>query len=267
VPNSESVGAMNQAMARIIHEFEGLGRFGLFVYESLSWFKRQPYRWKLFIDELEFIGNQSLFIVTLTATFTGAVFAYQSWLAFSMVGTESLVGPSVGLSLVRELAPVMTGLVVTGRAGAAIAAQIGIMRVTEQIDALEVMGISPQQYLVLPRIVSATLAVPLLVALFGLIGNLGGYLVAVYVCGVDPGIYVTKLKYFLDPWDFYHGVIKGIFFGFLIGSIGCYKGYVAKNGVEGVGKATNDAVVFGTVTILVLDYFLSVLIPTGIRSQ
>jgi phospholipid/cholesterol/gamma-HCH transport system permease protein len=258
---------MNPVIGRIKHEFEGLGRFWIFMAQTYGWMFKRPYRFNLLIDELEFIGNQSLFIVSLTATFSGAVFAYQSWLAFSMVGTESLVGPSVGLSLVRELAPVMTGIVVTGRAGAAMAAQIGIMRVTEQIDALEVMGISPQQYLVLPRLIATTIAVPLLVALFGLIGNLGGYLVATLVCGVDPGIYVTKLKYFLDPWDFYHGVLKGIVFGFLLGGIGCYKGYIAKNGVEGVGKATNDAVVFGIVTIFILDYFLSVLLPTGIRTQ
>jgi len=183
---------MNAVVWRVKHEFEGLGRFWLFVWDSFTWVFQRPFRFRLLLDEIEFIGNQSLFIVSLTATFTGAVFAYQSWLAFSIVGTESLVGPSVGLSLVRERAPVMTGLVVTGRAGAAIAAQIGIMRVTEQIDALEIMGIFTQQYLVLPRILAAVISLPLLVALFGFIGNLGGYLVAVFVCGVDPGIYVTK---------------------------------------------------------------------------
>lgn len=246
---------------------EDLGEFGVFIIDSLRWAFRKPWRLSLLVDELEFVGNQSLFIVSLTATFTGAVFAYQSWLAFSMVGTDSLVGPSVGLSLVRELAPVMTGLVVTGRAGAAMAAKIGIMRVTEQIDALEVNAISPMQYLVAPRIIAGTIAVPLLVALFGLIGNLGGYLVATVVCGVDQGIYIQKLKFFMDPWDFYHGLFKGIFFGFILAAIGCYKGYKASNGVEGVGKATNDAVVFATVTILVSDYFLSVILPTGIRTQ
>lgn len=251
----------------IKEKFEALGAFGVFVIDSLIWAFRRPNRFSLIIDELEFVGNQSLFIVSLTATFTGAVFAYQSWLAFSMVGTDSLVGPSVGLSLVRELAPVMTGLVVTGRAGAAMAAQIGIMRVTEQIDALEVNAVAPLQYLVAPKIIASTIAMPLLVALFGLIGNLGGYLVATVVCGVDEGIYVQKLKFFMDPWDFYHGIMKGVFFGFIMAAIGCYKGYNAKNGVEGVGRATNDAVVYATVTILVSDYFLSVILPTGMRTQ
>jgi phospholipid/cholesterol/gamma-HCH transport system permease protein len=244
-----------------------LGHFGVFVMDALSWTFRKPFRWRLLVDELEFIGNQSMFIVSLTAVFTGAVFAYQSWVAFSLVGTDSLVGPTVGLSLVRSLAPVMTALVVTGRAGAAMAAQIGIMRVTEQIDALEVTAISPLQYLVWPRIVAATIAVPLLVALFGLIGNLGGYFVATAVCGVDPGIYVQKFKHYMAPWDFYHGLFKGVFFGFVLGAVGCYKGFYAKNGVEGVGRATNDAVVFATVTVLVADYFLTVLIPTGMKTQ
>jgi len=249
------------------NKLTAMGRFGVFILDTFAWTFRKPFRLRQLVDELEFIGNQSLFIVTLTATFTGAVFAYQSWVAFSLVGTDSLVGPTVGLSVVRSLAPVMTALVVAGRAGAAMAAKIGIMRVTEQIDALEVTAISPLQYLVWPRIVAATIAVPMLVALFGLIGNLGGYLVATVVCGVDPGIYVQKFKFYMDPWDFYHGLFKGIFFGFMLAAIGCYKGYNATNGVEGVGKATNDAVVYAIVTILVADYFLTVLIPTGIRTQ
>ena len=156
---------LDNVVSELRKRFEALGDFGLFAYDAVRCAVRKPNRFSLLIDELEFIGNQSLFIVSLTATFTGAVFAYQSWLAFSIVGTDSLVGPSVGLSLVRELAPVMTGLVVTGRAGAAMAAQIGIMRVTEQIDALEVNGIAPMQYLVAPRILASTLAVPLLVDL------------------------------------------------------------------------------------------------------
>ncbi len=246
---------------------KSLGHFSIFVAKSIRWMFRRPFRLHILIDEIEFIGNDSLFIVALTSLFTGAVFAYQSWLAFDIVGTESMVGASVGLALVRNLGPVMTGLVVSGRAGAAIAAQIGNMRVTEQIDALEVMAVSPRQYLVAPKILAGAFCLPLLVAFFDLIGNLGGYIVGVYVCQIDPGIYVEKLKFFLAPWDFYHGLIKAIFFGFTLTAIGCYKGYYCRDGAQGVGKATNEAVVFSIVSILVMDYFLSIYIPTGIRSQ
>ncbi len=244
-----------------------LGRFWIFVFDAFFWVGKKPFRLRLYLDEFEFVGNQSLNVVMLTGAFTGAVLAFQSWLAFDMVGTDSLVGASVGVALTRELAPVMTAIVVAGRVGAAMAAKLGIMRVTEQIDALEVMAISPKQYLVSPRIVAATLATPLLVAVFDLLGNLGGYVVGVHLCNIDPGIYVEKLKFYLSPWDLYHGLIKGLFFGLIVGAIGCYKGFNARNGAEGVGRATNEAVVYSTVTILVLDYFLSVIIPTGIRSQ
>jgi phospholipid/cholesterol/gamma-HCH transport system permease protein len=246
---------------------EGLGDYAIFVFSSMQWAFRKPSRWKRFIEELEFVGNESLFIVGLSAFFTGAVFAYQSWIAFRIVGATSLVGSSVAISLARELAPVMTGLVVTGRAGAAMAAQIGLMRVTEQIDALEVMAVNPKQYLIAPRILAGAVALPLLTALFCLVGNLGGYVVGTQVCGVDPGIYITKLKNYLLPWDFYHGLIKSVIYGVILSSIGCYMGYKAERGAEGVGKATNSAVVFSIVTILVLDYFLSIYIPSGDKGR
>jgi len=251
----------------VVQPISGLGHFFIFLFKSVRWMFRRPFRLRLLIDEIEFIGNDSLFIVALTSLFTGAVFSYQSWLAFEIVGTESLVGASVGLALVRNLGPVMTGLVVAGRAGAAIAAQIGNMRVTEQIDALEVMAISPKQYLVAPKILAGAICLPLLVSFFDLIGNLGGYIVGVYVCDIDSAIYVEKLKFFIAPWDFYHGILKSIFFGFTLTAIGCYKGYYCADGAQGVGRATNQAVVYSFVSILVMDYFLSIFIPTGIRTQ
>lgn len=246
---------------------EKIGGFALFAIDSVAWLFRKPYRWGLIINEIEFVGNQSLFIVGLTGIFTGAVFAYQIWLAFEMIGTDSLVVGMMSLSLIRELAPILTAIVVAGRAGAAMAAQIGIMRVTDQIDALEVMAVVPQQYLVGPKILASAIATPLLTGLFGLIGTLGGYWIAVYVCNVDPGVSIQKLLYYAAPWDFYHGIIKASIFGILLASIGCYKGYRASNGAAGVGRATNEAVVYAIVTILVLDYFLSVIVPSGNRVQ
>lgn len=241
-----------------------LGAFSLFIFDSLAIACRPPYRIGLIIKELEFVGNQSLFIVGLTGAFSGAVFAFQIWLAFIMVGTDSMTIGMVSLSLIREIAPILTAIVVAGRAGAAMAAQIGIMRVTEQIDALEVMAVDPKQYLVAPKIIASTIATPLLTGLFGMIGTLGGYLIAVYVCHVDPGISMQKLQYYVAPWDFYHGIVKSVIFGLLLSAIGCYKGFKARNGAEGVGRATNEAVVYSIVVILVLDYFLSVLVPSGV---
>ncbi|NCN26861.1 ABC transporter permease [bacterium] len=244
-----------------------LGTLTLFATQSIAWLFVRPYRFPQFIDEMEFIGNQSLSIISLTGLFTGAVLAYQSWIAFDIVGTDSLVGVSTSLALARELGPVMTAIVVTGRAGAAMTAKIGLMRVSEQIDALEVMAISPKQYLIAPKIVAAAIATPFLAGIFTLVGNVGGYLVGVFLCGVDPGVYIHNLKSFLAPWDIYHGLIKSIIFGFVIATICCYKGYTTKNGAEGVGKSTNESVVLGIVFTLVMDYFLSVIIPTGMRSQ
>lgn len=243
-----------------------LGHFTNFTVDSVMWIFRYPYRWRLIVDEIEFVGNQSLFIVGLTGTFTGAVFGFQLWMAFEMVGTDAMVVSMVSLALVREIAPIMTGIVVAGRAGAAMAAQIGIMRVTSQIDALEVMAVEPKQYLVAPKIVASAFALPLLAALFGLIGTVGGYFVAVHVCHVDPGISIQKLLYYMAPWDFIHGMIKSVIFGILLAAIGCYKGYFATRGAQGVGRATNEAVVYTIVTIIVLDYFLSVIVPSGVRT-
>ncbi len=246
-----------------IEWLRNLGDYGYFTYQSLIAIRKKPFRFKIFVDEIEFVGVQSLFIICLTALFTGAVFAYQSWLALSIVGTQSLVGVSVSMSLLRELGPVMTSIVVAGRAGAAMAAKIGIMRVTSQIDALELMAISPKHYLVTPKIYASLISTPLLCAIFCLIGNLGGYIVGVGLCNIDSGIYLEKLKMYLYPMDLYHGMIKAFIFGLLLSSVSCYKGYRASNGAEGVGRATNESVVVSMVGILVLDYFLTILIPTG----
>lgn len=240
-----------------------LGRFGIFVGSAFRWLFRKPFRFRQIVEELEFIGNESMFIIGLTGAFSGAVFAFTSWMAFNTVGLDELVGPSVALALAIELAPVLTALLIIGRAGGAMAAQLGTMRVTEQIDALEVMAVEPMQYLVAPKIIAAMIAMPLLVAVFNLIGNLGGYFIAVHVCGVDAGVYVYKLKQFLWPADVYHGLYKGVFFGFICGSVGCFKGFNTRNGAVGVGQATNDAVVYASVAIIFFDYFLSRLLPLG----
>ncbi len=247
----ESVGGS------LISFMTGLGSFVLYTSQIFYWTVKKPYRFKLFFDQAYFIGNKSLFIVALTSLFSGAVMAYQTYLGFAVMNAFSLVGPIVSLSLAKELAPVFSGLIVAGRCGAAMAAEIGSMKVTEQVDALEVMGISSQQYLGVPRIWSAMLSVPLLCMVFLFVGNIGSYLVGVELLGIESVKYFAKAPDFMDIQHIFEGLIKAGVFGFMIGLIGTYHGFAVKGGAEGVGRGTNSAVVWGMVTVLILDFFLT----------
>ncbi len=183
--------------------------------------------------------------------------AYQTFLGFSAINGDSLVGPVVAIGLAKELAPVFTGLIVTGRCGAAMAAQIGSMKVTEQVDALEVMGINSYQYLAVPRVWAATISLPLLNCLFLLIGNVGSYFIGVHVLNIDDNQYFSKLGDMMEMKHVVEGIIKSAFFGYMIGVIGTFQGFSVQGGAEGVGKGTNLAVVWGMITILVMDFFLT----------
>ena len=207
---------------------------------------------------MEFVGTKSGFIVGLTGMFTGMVFAVQTSYAFGLFNLEYLIGPSTVLSLVRELGPVLTALLVTGRAGSAICTEIGTMRVTEQIDALHTMAVSPVQYLVLPRIVAGIVMLPLLAALFSLMGALGGFLITVYLMDQAPSVFINETLYSVNADDFYIGLVKASVFGLILTLVGCYKGYFSSGGAAGVGKSTTEAVVLASVTILLSDYFLTV---------
>ncbi|MFP5491174.1 MAG: MlaE family ABC transporter permease [Bacteriovoracia bacterium] len=235
----------------------GLGKFTQFTGKVFFWGVQPPFRIKLLMDQMYFIGNKSLFIVGLTSLFSGAVFALQMYLGIQAINMDSIVGPVVAISLAKELAPVFAGLVVAGRCGSAMAAQIGSMKVTEQLDALEVMGINAHQYLAVPRVIGATLSMPLLCGIFMLIGNFGSWLVGVHVLGIDDVMYFQKLSDFMRLGHVAEGLIKSACFGFLISLIGSYHGFEVKGGAEGVGKGTNLAVVWGMVTVLVSDYFIS----------
>ena len=206
---------------------------------------------------MEFVGVGSLFIVLLTGVFTGAVFALQGAGAFRMFNAESLVGSTVGLSLARELSPVLTGLMVTGRAGSGIATEIGTMRVTEQIDALYTMAVNPVQYLVVPRFIAGLIMVPILSGLFTLVGMVGCYIVGVILLGIDEGIFLEKVRWFVEPSDLSSGLIKACVFGGILTMVGCYKGFYAEGGARGVGLATTQSVVASSVIILISDYFLT----------
>lgn len=241
----------------IIKNLQELGNVVLFMIQVFRWMFRPPIRTKLFFEQLYFVGNKSLFIIALSGSFTGMVMAYQTYFGFQLISVDSLVGPVTALGLAKELAPVLTGLIVAGRAGAAMAAQIGTMKVTEQVDALEVMGINSIQYLAVPRVVAGTLAVPMLSALFLFIGNVGSYVVGTKFLLIDSAIYFSKLSVFMFLSDIWQGLIKAVFFGFLISVIGTYFGFQVSKGAEGVGRGTNLSVVWGMVMVLISDYFLT----------
>jgi phospholipid/cholesterol/gamma-HCH transport system permease protein len=241
----------------ILNLILGLGDFTNFTGRTIYWTFRTPYRWKLLFEQMYFIGNKSLFIIFLTSSFTGAVFAFQIYVGMKVINADSFIGPVVTIALAKELAPVLTGLVVAGRCGAAMAAQIGSMKVTEQIDALEVMGINSYQYLAVPRIIGAMLSLPLLSACFLLIGYGGAWLIGTQVINIDSVIFSSKISEFMNLGMVAEGLIKAFVFGYLIAIIGTYQGFNVRGGAEGVGKGTNMAVVWGMITVLVVDFFLT----------
>lgn len=243
----------------ILDAVEGLGRVSMLVIETLIWMVRPPYRIKVLFQAMEFVGVGSLFIVCLTGLFTGAVFALQGATAFRLFNAESLVGSTVAISLARELSPVLTGLMVAGRAGSGIATELGSMRVSEQIDALYTMAVNPVQYLVVPRVLAGVVMVPCLSALFTLVGMLGAYFVGVVLLHIDQGIFIARVQWYVDPGDLISGLIKACVFGGIVAVVGCYKGFYASGGARGVGLATTQAVVVSSVSILIADYFLTAL--------
>jgi phospholipid/cholesterol/gamma-HCH transport system permease protein len=198
-----------------------------------------------------------MLVIALTGIFTGMVVALQGFPTLRRVGSEALLGPMVSLSLIRELGPVLTALMVTGRAGSAIAAEIGIMRTTEQIDALELMGLNPLRYVVVPNVLASLLALPVLTVLFDVIGILGGYLVGVPLLGLSGGTYFGEMSNYVEMKDVLGGIYKAVTFGLLIGWVCCYEGYHSRFGAEGVSAATTRAVVNASVLILVWDYFVT----------
>ena len=213
--------------------------------------------WRNLMQQAEQVGVHSLPVVLLTAMFTGMVLALQSYIAFHRFGAESMIAAVVSLSTLRELGPVLVGLMVAGRVGAAFAAELGTMRVSEQIDALWTLSVDPLRYLVVPRVLAALLMMPLLVVLADIIGVGGGYLVSVVMLDQNPMIYIEKSFAYLNPNDFHSGLIKAAFFGMIIGVIGCAEGFYCSGGAQGVGQATTRAVVASSMTILIFDYLLT----------
>lgn len=234
-----------------------LGNIVIFAAKSVLACFTPPFYPRLIFKQFLQIGYYSLPVVGLTAIFSGAVLALQSYSGFSRFNAESTIATVVVLSITRELGPVLAGLMVAGRVGASMAAEIGTMKVTEQIDALKTLSTNPFKYLIAPRVIAGILMLPLLVLIADIIGVLGGYLVSVHSLGFSPGPYISNTFKFLERIDVISGLVKAGFFGFVISIMGCYFGYNSRGGAEGVGIATTNAVVAASITILLLNYIIT----------
>ncbi len=236
---------------------------GIFLFFSLINIFKPPYKISPIIKQIYIIGTLSVFVVIFTGAFTGMVLALQGHTTLRKFGADGLLGSAVALSLIRELGPVLAALMVTGRAGSAICAEIGIMRISEQIDALDCMAIDPYKYIMAPKFIAAIIAMPLLTAIFDVVGIFGGYMVGVGLLGANEGAYFSSMYNDVEFNDVYMGLVKSLCFGLLIVWITSAKGYFIHLergggfGAEGVSRATTNAVVLSSVSILVVDYFLT----------
>ncbi|MDQ7010511.1 MAG: ABC transporter permease [Mariprofundaceae bacterium] len=247
-----------QTIGRIVEKFcLFAGLYALMLIRTVRRMSTPPWYPKLLLQQAEEIGVQSLPVVLLTALFTGMVLALQSYIVFHRFAAESLTSVVVSLSMVRELGPVLVGLMVAGRVGASFAAELGTMRVSEQIDALWTLSTDPLRYLVMPRLIGAILMLPLLVVIADCIGIFGGYAISVFVLDQNPAVYIEKATEFMKLKDLYTGLVKATVFGMIIGIIGCTEGYFCKGGAAGVGHATTRAVVISCMSILISDYLLT----------
>ncbi|MBI5599727.1 MAG: ABC transporter permease [Deltaproteobacteria bacterium] len=247
----ESLGLMAQRAV------DTTGQMVIMLAQSIYYVFVPPYKFRNVFKQMEFVGVRSLFVVILTGSFTGMVLAMQSYDALKRFGAESLVGPTVALSMARELGPVLTALMVTGRAGSAMATELGTMRVTEQIDALYTMGVNPVKHLISPRIIAGVSMMPLLSIVTDFVGVLGGYFVGVKLLGINPGVYIGRTVDYVNIDDIMYGLTKSFFFGIIIALVASFEGFHTKGGAEGVGRAATNAVVMGCVLILVTDYILT----------
>ncbi len=254
---SKALKGLIGIFAPVVDLLDGVGTTIHLTLMTLFWLFRRPFRPAQMIAMMDFVGVQSLFIVSLTGAFSGMVLALQMIHALRMFQAETMVGGIVVVALTREMSPVFAGLMVTARVGSAMAAELGNMRVSEQIDAITTMSVSPVQYLLAPRLLAAVTMMPLLYVVYTVIGTIGAYVVSVMMLNVDPGIFLDKIQHFTAPSDIYMGLIKSVVFGFLISAISCSQGYYATGGARGVGVATTRAVVQSAVSILIANYIIT----------
>lgn len=257
--------SIDQVLALPVRFLRVLGEMILLLMRSFLWGIRPPYRPQLVLQQMDFIGVGSLSIIVLVAVFTGGVFGLQSVEAFRMFQADGFVGTAVSLTLSREIAPVITALMVAGRAGSAMATELGSMRISEQIDAMSTLAVEPVQYLVAPRLIACTLVMPPLTMVYNVCGMMGAYLFVVIVKNVDPGLFIYNIRWYTDVGDVAMGLIKAVVFGLAVALIGCHQGYHASGGARGVGLATMRAVVISSVAILIIDFLMTdVLIAVGL---
>ncbi len=237
--------------------FEYIGGITLLFFQTVMWFFRLDIRFKLTLNQMALLGANSVFIVLITTFFTGAVVSLQLAGLAVKYGLGKFVGGGVAIAMCRELGPMLTAVVVAGRAGSAITAEIGSMKVTEQVDALEVMAVSPSKYLVLPRLLACLAMFPLLTLFAGAAGVLGGGVVANLMAGIGYGVYVDSIKSMLEMKDFWFGLLKSVFFAAEVAMISCYQGLETKGGAAGVGVATTGSVVYSIIVVFITNYILS----------
>lgn len=240
--------------------FEEIGRFFYIMFQTFIWTPRKPFDLKNWLKQMVRVGVDSVPVVFLATLFTGAVIAIETFEGFRRFHAESYVGSVVSLSMLRELSPVLSAIMVTGRVGSAMAAEIGTMKVTEQIDALYVLATNPVHYLIVPRVWASVIMVPLLTVLGDLTGIAGGYVVSIGIMGANPVVYENATFQYLDLEDFFAGIIKAAVFGLILSVVGCMKGFYTEGGAEGVGRATTQAVVMASLFILLSDFFLAKLL-------
>ncbi|HEY8181182.1 MAG TPA: ABC transporter permease [Thermoanaerobaculia bacterium] len=240
-----------------IRLFEQTGLWFRMLWRTMVWSVRPPFEIDAWFRQMVRVGVESVPVVFLTTMFTGMVFALETYTGFHRVHAENYVGSAVALAMLRELSPVLVGLMVTGRIGSSMAAEIGTMRVTEQIDALKALATEPVQYLFVPRVIAGIVMLPFLVILGDALGIGGGYLVAVKLLGANGVIYQNNTFQFLQIKDLWTGVIKAGAFGLILTLTGCVRGYYTSGGAEGVGRSTTQAVVSASLIILLTDFFLS----------
>ncbi|MGQ0551029.1 MAG: MlaE family ABC transporter permease [Armatimonadota bacterium] len=262
-PASRTTDSSLAALGRaVLHALAQTGRASLMLVSAFRSIVRGHLELRQSIVQITRIGVGSVGLIFVTGLFSGMVLALQSSRQLIEFGAEAFIGGLVGLSLAREAAPVFTAIVVAGRAGAGMAAEIGTMTVTEQVDALRVLATDPVRYLVVPRLIAAAFALPVLTIFANLVGGVGGYAVATATAGINSDQYLAAVQRFVLPYDLLAGLIKTVFFGLIIAAVGCFRGLYATGGADGVGRATTGAVVAAIAWILVVNYFLDLIFFT-----